>query len=320
MRMRRLRSTAHMRNMMSETPLSTDHLVLPLFFDESIDKVRMTGSLPGVPTYPLNRCREVAETISEKGIKAVMIFGIPKRKDPTGSSSYSEDGVVQKAVRMIKDRSDLIAISDLCMCEYTDHGHCGILSGGRVDNDATLEVYGKIAVSLASAGSDMVAPSGMMDNQVASIRDALDGSGNKDTMIMAYSAKFCSSFYGPFRDIAHSAPSEGDRSTYQMQCGNRREAMREIRLDIEEGADIIMVKPAMPYLDIIRDARNEFDIPIAAYQVSGEYSMIKAAAEKGWIDEDRMIMESLTSIKRAGSDIMITYYAERAAEILGGMK
>ncbi|MDR0509440.1 MAG: porphobilinogen synthase [Candidatus Methanoplasma sp.] len=315
-RMRRVRLNERVRNMLTETRLHPDDLVLPLFFDETIDSVKYVDSMPGVPTYPLSKAEEVAERLHSSGINAVLLFGVPKHKDGTGSGAYSADGVVQNAVRKIRSCSDLVVIADLCMCEYTDHGHCGIITDGKVDNDATLPYYGKIAGSLAEAGAHMVAPSGMMDGQVLSIREALDDGGHEEVSIMAYSAKFCSSFYGPFRDIAHSAPSAGGRESYQMNPANGREAMSEIILDIQEGADIIMVKPAMPYLDIIRQARDEFSVPIAAYQVSGEYAMIKAAAANGWIDERRAMMESLTSIKRAGADILISYFAEEVVKEL----
>jgi len=315
-RMRRRRSGAGVRKMLTEARLHPDDLVLPLFFDETIDNARCTGSMPGVPTHPLSDAGKLAEGLYSSGINAVMLFGIPRHKDGRGSGADSADGVVQNAIRRIESNSDLAVIADLCMCEYTDHGHCGILSRGDVDNDLTLLRYGEIAVSLADAGAHMVAPSGMMDGQVSAIRGALDEATHKNVLIMAYSAKFCSSFYGPFRDIAHSTPSAGGRETYQMNPANGREAMSEIKLDVEEGADIVMVKPAMPYLDVIRQARSEFDVPIAAYQVSGEYSMIKAAAANGWLDERRAMMESLTSIKRAGADILISYFAEAAAKEL----
>jgi len=311
-RIRRRRADERIRNMLTETRLHPDDLVLPLFFDERSDSVKYTDSMPGVPIYPLSDAKKVAERLHSSGINAVLLFGIPGHKDKEGSGAYSADGVVQNAIRKIRSASDLLVIADLCMCEYTDHGHCGILTSGKVDNDLTLLQYGKIAESLANAGVHMVAPSGMMDGQVSKIREALDGSGNKNIPIMAYSAKFCSSFYGPFRDIAHSVPSMCGRETYQMNPANIREAMAEMRSDIEEGADIIMVKPAMPYLDVVRQARNEFCVPIAAYQVSGEYAMIKAAAANGWLDERRTMMESLTSIKRAGADIVISYFAEEA--------
>jgi len=315
-RMRRLRSDERIRRMVAETRLHPDDLVLPLFFDESLDSVRYTDSMPGVPTYPVKDAGKVAERVRSAGINAVLLFGIPKHKDEDGSGAYSEDGVVQKAVRKISSSSDILIITDLCMCEYTDHGQCGILSNGKVDNDLTLDVYGKIAASLADAGAGMVAPSGMMDGQVSAIRSALDGSGHKDVPIMAYSAKYHSSFYGPFRDIAQSTPSGCGRDTHQMDIANGREAMSEIALDIDEGADIIMIKPAMPCLDIIREARNTFSVPIAAYQVSGEYAMIKAASKNGWMDEQRTMMESLISMKRAGADILISYFAEEAVRDL----
>jgi porphobilinogen synthase len=247
-----------------------------------------------------------------------MLFGVPGSKDAEGSGSFAHDGVVQKAVSGMKENSDLLVIADLCMCEYTDHGHCGIVRDGDVDNDATLEYYGRIAVSQAEAGADMVAPSGMMDGQVRAIREALDDAGFRNVPIMAYSAKYCSVFYGPFRDAAGSSIGNGTREGYQMQCGNRREAMREIELDVEEGADIVMVKPALAYLDVLHEARQRFDVPLAAYQVSGEYAMIKAAEERGWIDGRRAMMESLLSIKRAGADMMITYAAKEVARELRG--
>ncbi|MCL2149017.1 MAG: porphobilinogen synthase [Methanomassiliicoccaceae archaeon] len=316
-RMRRRRASGGVARMLTETRLHPDDFVLPVFFDESLDSVRFTGSMPGVPTYPLGDAPKVAERLRSAGVNAVMVFGIPRHKDPEGSGASSEDGVAQRAIRGMGASSDLLLIADLCMCEYTDHGHCGVLSGGRVDNDLTLLRYREIAESLADAGAHMVAPSGMMDGQVASIRDALDGSGHKDVPIMAYSAKFCSSFYGPFRDIAHSVPSGCGREAYQMNPANGREAMSEMRMDIEEGADIVMVKPAMPYLDVIKQARTELSVPVAAYQVSGEYAMIKAAAANGWLDERRAMMESLISIKRAGADILVSYFTEDVLKELG---
>jgi porphobilinogen synthase len=315
-RMRRMRSNERIRGMFTETRLHPDDFVLPLFFDETLDSIKYTDSMPGVPTYPLSAAEEVAERLHSAGVNAVMLFGIPKQKDCEGFSAYADDGVVQTAIKKIRSASDLLVIADLCMCEYTDHGHCGIVSNGDVDNDQTLLRYKKIAESLANAGAHMVAPSGMMDGQVSAIREALDDSYHKHVPIMAYSAKFCSPFYGPFRDIAHSTPSSCGRETYQMNPANGREAMSEMRRDIEEGADIIMVKPAMPYLDIIRQARDEFSVPIAAYQVSGEYAMIKAAAANGWINEKKVMMESLISMKRAGAGILITYFAEEAIKEL----
>ena len=316
LRMRRLRKNRIIEDMVAETVLTPSNLILPIFFDENIDKDRPVASMPGVVNHPLKGYDAIGQGILGNGVKSVIVFGNPKSKDSKGSQAYAKDGVSQKAIRGLKDNSDLYVIADLCMCEYTDHGHCGIVHDGVVDNDATLEMYGKIAVSQVQAGADMIAPSGMMDGQVGAIRKALDDAGFTDIPIMAYSAKYCSGFYGPFRDAVSSSFGGGSRSAYQMQWGNRREAMREIQLDIDEGADIIMVKPAMSYLDIIREARDRFDCPMAAYQVSGEYSMIQAAAANGWLDGDRVMMESLISIKRAGADMIITYFAEKAAKLM----
>ncbi len=316
-RMRRLRTSEKMRGLVAETRLDPAELVLPLFFDANISEPHTTDSMPGVVTYPLSGYMEIAKEIEDSGVGAVLVFGVPAKKDAKGSDAYSDEGVVQKAIRGLKAASGLLVIADLCMCEYTDHGHCGVLGvDGAVDNDKTLELYKRIAVSQAAAGADMIAPSGMMDGQIAAIRQALDEAGFDEVPIMAYSAKFYSAYYGPFRDVACSAPGKGNRSGYQMPCGNRREAMREIDLDVAEGCDIIMVKPAGPYLDIVREAADAYDLPIAAYQVSGEYAMIKAAAANGWIDEERVMMESLLGIKRAGADIIITYYAKEAARLL----
>ena len=315
-RMRRLRKNQAIEDLVAETVLSPSDFILPLFFDENIDKDRPVASMPGVVNHPLKGYDAIGQSIADSGVRSVMVFGNPKSKDPKGTQAYAKKGVSQAAIRGLKENSDLIVIADLCMCEYTDHGHCGIVHNGVVDNDATLAQYGLIAVSQAEAGADMIAPSGMMDGQVGAIREALDDAGFTDIPIMAYSAKYCSGFYGPFRDAVSSSFGGGSRSAYQMQCGNRREAMREIELDLQEGADIIMVKPAMSYLDIIREARDRFDCPMAAYQVSGEYSMIEAAAGNGWLDGDRVMMESLLSIKRAGADMIITYFAERAAKML----
>ena len=315
LRMRRLRKNRIIEDMVAETVLTPSNLILPIFFDENIDKDRPVASMPGVVNHPLKGYDAISQCILGNGVRSVIVFGNPKSKDSKGSQAYAKDGVSQKAIRGLKDNSDLYVIADLCMCEYTDHGHCGIVHDDVVDNDATLEMYGKIAVSQAQAGADMIAPSGMMDGQVGTIRKALDDAGFTDIPIMAYSAKYCSGFYGPFRDAVSSSFGGGSRSAYQMQWGNRREAMREIQLDIDEGADIIMVKPAMSYLDIIREARDRFDCPMAAYQVSGEYSMIQAAAANGWLDGDRVMMESLISIKRAGADMIITYFAEKAAKM-----
>ena len=318
--MRRLRKDQYMRDLVSETVLRPCDMILPMFFDENIDKDRPVTSMPGVVNHPLKGYDRIGQDILSNGVRSVMVFGNPSKKDAEGSQAYAEDGVSQKAIAGLKENSDLLVIADLCMCEYTDHGHCGIVHGDVVDNDETLKMYGRIAVSQAQAGADMIAPSGMMDGQVGAIRRALDDAGFTDIPIMAYSAKYCSGFYGPFRDAVSSSFGGGSRSAYQMDCGNRREAMREIQLDIDEGADIIMVKPAMSYLDIIRDARERFDCPIAAYQVSGEYSMIQAVAANGWLDGDRVMMESLLSIKRAGADMIITYFAEKAAKTIGGYR
>ena len=316
-RLRRLRQNQRMRNLVCETRLHPDELVLPVFFDANIDAVKTTDSMPGIPTHPLSGYDAMASKIQESGVNSVLVFGVPSHKDPTGTSAYERDGVAQKAIAGLKENSDMLVIADLCLCEYTDHGHCGVLDQcGCVRNDETIELYGRTAVSQAEAGADIIAPSGMMDGQVAAIRMALDDAGFKNVPIMAYSAKYQSAFYGPFRDIAGSAPGKGDRAGYQMAWANRKEAMREIEFDIAEGADMIMVKPAGPYLDIIREAADRYDLPLAAYQVSGEFAMIKAAAANGWIDEERIMKESLIAIKRAGADIIITYYAEDMARLL----
>ncbi len=316
-RLRRLRQNQRMRNLVCETRLHPDELVLPVFFDANIDAVKTTDSMPGIPTHPLSGYDAMASKIQESGVNSVLVFGVPSHKDPTGTGAYERDGVAQKAIAGLKENSDMLVIADLCLCEYTDHGHCGVLDQcGCVRNDETIELYGRTAVSQAEAGADIIAPSGMMDGQVAAIRMALDDAGFKNVPIMAYSAKYQSAFYGPFRDIAGSAPGKGDRAGYQMAWANRKEAMREIEFDIAEGADMIMVKPAGPYLDIIREAADRYDLPLAAYQVSGEFAMIKAAAANGWIDEERIMKESLIAIKRAGADIIITYYAEDMARLL----
>lgn len=318
-RPRRLRTNAKMRDLVRETHLDPSDFILPVFYDENLTKERYTDSMPGIPTHPLSGYEDTAQGIEGSGVGSVIVFGVPKTKDAVGSQAYAEDGVVQKAVRGLKECSDLLVIADLCMCEYTDHGHCGILDDdGYVDNDATIDIYGRIAVSQAAAGADIIAPSGMMDGQIAAIRRALDDAGFKNVPIMAYSAKYQSAYYGPFRDIACSAPGKGNRAQYQMDPANRKEAMREIEEDLAEGADIIMVKPAGPYLDVVREAADRYPVPICAYQVSGEYAMIKAASANGWVDEDRIVMESLLGIKRAGADMMITYYAEKAARMLRG--
>lgn len=318
-RLRRLRQSERMRSLVTETRLHPDQFIYPLFFDAKIDSVKMTDSMPGIPTYPLSGYDAIASDVQDSGVNSVILFGVPDHKDAVGSDAYSKTGVVQKAIEGLKENSDMLVISDLCLCEYTDHGHCGVLdSEGYVMNDETIDLYAKTAVSQADAGADIIAPSGMMDGQIAAIRQALDDNGHKNVPIMAYSAKFFSAYYGPFRDVADSCPGHGNRAGYQMPCSNRHEAMREIEFDIAEGADIIMVKPAGPYLDIIREARDRFDLPLAAYQVSGEFAMIKAAAANGWIDENRIMMESLLGIHRAGADMIITYFAREAARMLRG--
>jgi porphobilinogen synthase len=287
-----------------------------LFVNENIAEKRAIPSMTGVFSWSVDEVAGEALSAQALGISAVLLFGIPARKDEQGSEAWSGDGVVQRAIRRIKAEADVLVIADLCLCEYTSHGHCGVLHDGKIDNDDTLELYARTAVSQARAGADIIAPSGMMDGMVQAIRKGLDSEGFRDIPIMSYAAKYASAFYGPFREAACSAPQWGDRRSHQMDPPNRREAIKEMRLDVEEGADILMVKPALSYLDVIREARNEFELPIAAYTVSGEYAMVEAAAEKGWIDRDRMIMEILTSIKRAGADIIISYHAKDAARIL----
>ncbi len=316
-RPRRLRARPNIRDLIRETELSVRDLVYPLFVNENLTAPKEIGSMPGICSLPVSELGEEAWSVEALGIPAVLLFGVPSRKDPRGTSADDPDGIVQRAIREIRKVSDITIITDLCLCEYTDHGHCGVLRGDDVDNDSTLDRYAAIAVSQARAGADMIAPSGMMDGQVAAIREGLDRSGFESMPIMSYAAKYASSFYGPFRDAAESTPQHGDRRSHQMDPGNAREALREMGLDIEEGADILMVKPALPYLDIVHRARERFNVPLAAYQVSGEYSMIKAAAENGWIDHDRAMMESLRSIKRAGADFIITYFAKEAARVVG---
>ncbi len=315
-RMRRLRQNI-LQPMFRETRLVKDELIMPLFFDENGVKPVPIASMPGQFRYPLSCAEEVAEEMKAAGIRAVLLFGIPKCKDAEASGAFAENGVVQEATRRIKAAvPDLVVITDTCACEYTSHGHCGILCGKELDNDASLLLMEKIAVSQAAAGADMIAPSCMLDGQVMAIREALDEAGFSNTPIMSYSTKFASSLYGPFREAADSGFAFGDRTTYQMSPANRREAIRESYLDEMEGADILMVKPAGFYLDILRDVRESTDLPVAAYQVSGEYAMIKAAGQNGWIDEKKIMMESLLAIKRAGADLIITYFAKEAAEML----
>ena len=316
-RPRRLRRNAMLRRMVRETQLSVNDFIYPLFVVPGKGVRDPVGSMPGVFHLSIDQLVQEAEEVKALGIPAILLFGIPENKDEVGSEAYGDDGIVQRALRALKKNvSDLLLITDVCMCEYTSHGHCGVIKEGDVDNDATLDLLARTALSHAEAGADMVAPSDMMDGRVGAIRNVLDENGFSHIPIMSYAAKYSSGFYGPFRDAADSAPQFGDRRSYQMDPANSREAIREINLDVEEGADIIMVKPALAYLDVIRWARREFDLPLAAYNVSGEYSMIKAAAEKGWLDGNRVMMEVLTSIKRAGADIIITYFAKDAAKEL----
>jgi len=316
-RLRRLRRTEALRRLVRQTHIETDHLVLPLFVRPGEGVRRPIASMPGnfqLSTDELvNECREAADL----GILAVLLFGIPSKKDAVGSEAYADDGIIQRAVRAIKDAlPDLLVITDVCLCEYTNHGHCGVIKDGEVDNDATLELLARMALSHARAGADIVAPSDMMDGRVGAIRAALDENGFGHIPIMAYSAKYASSFYGPFRDAAESPPQFGDRRGYQMDPANADEALREVELDLDEGADIVMVKPALAYLDIIWRVKQEFGVPVAAYNVSGEFAMVKAAAEKGWLDERAIALEILTAIRRAGADILITYFAKDAARWL----
>jgi porphobilinogen synthase len=319
-RPRRLRRTPVLRSLVRETELRPADLVAPLFVKEGIDEPVPIPSMPGQAQHTLESMRKEAREIAERGVLAFVVFGVPARKDPEGSEAWNPDGVAQAALRALREElgDQHVLIADLCLDEYTDHGHCGVLADdGSVDNDRTLERYRGIALAQAEAGADLVAPSGMMDGQVAAIREALDGGGFAETGILAYAAKFASSFYGPFRDAAECAPRFGDRAGYQMDPGNGDEALREIRADIEEGADIVMVKPALPYLDVIRRAREAFGVPLAAYNVSGEYAMVKAAAARGWLDERRATLEVLTGIRRAGADLVLTYHAKEAADWLG---
>jgi porphobilinogen synthase len=317
--MRRLRRTPLIRELVREVRLDRSDLIQPIFVEEGLKTEAPIPSMPGQRRQaPSTVQREVARLV-DIGVKSVILFGIPSVKDETGSAAYGLNGVVQRTIQNLKDQyaDDLVVLTDVCMCQYTSHGHCGLVSDGRIDNDATLPRLAEIAVSHARAGADMVAPSAMIDGQVKTIRHALDDNGFKDVAVMAYAAKHASSFFGPFREAAFSAPKFGDRRTYQMDYSNPEEALREIALDIKEGADVIMVKPALSYLDIIYRAKKRFQMPTAAYNVSGEFSMIKAAAREGWIDEKSAILEVLTSIKRAGADMILTYHAMEAAEWLG---
>jgi porphobilinogen synthase len=316
-RPRRLRRLQSLRILLRETRLSPSDFIYPIFVDQRLTRRQEIPSMPGIPRLALSDLPDEVAEVKSARIPAIIVFGLPARKDSLGSEAYAQDGVVQQAVRSIKKVApDLVVATDVCLCQYTDHGHCGVVRGGVIANDESLELLARIAVSHAEAGADIVGPSAMMDGQVGAIRNALDERGFHDTAIMGYSAKFASSFYGPFRDAAESAPLWGDRRTYQMDPPNRREAMREIAMDIEQGADIVMVKPALSYLDLIREARNKFDLPLAAYNVSGEYSMIKAAGLKEWLNAKSVALEVLTAIKRAGADIIITYFAKEASKWL----
>jgi porphobilinogen synthase len=316
-RPRRLRSNETLRRMVRETTLTPDDFMYPLFVTFGKDVQKKIGSMPGCYQLSIDRAVKEAESAFKLGIPAVILFGIPEHKDAAGSGAYDPKGVIQRAVKAIKDKvPELLVITDVCLCEYTSHGHCGIIKGDKVLNDPTLEVLAKEALSHVKAGADIVAPSDMMDGRIGFIRDVLDAHGYDDTPIISYAAKYASAFYSPFREAAESTPSFGDRRSYQMDPGNRIEAVKEVELDIEEGADIVMVKPALSYLDIISDVKDNFDVPVAAYSVSGEYSLIKAAAKLGWIDETRLMLEVLTSIKRAGADIILTYFAKDAAKEL----
>ena len=321
-RPRRLR-TDGIRSLVAETDLDASDLIAPVFVDATTDERIPIESMPGHERVPVEEAEDRVREIRETGVEAVIVFGVPESKDAEGTRAWAEDGVVQRGVRRIADRTDAYVITDVCLCEYTDHGHCGILEDAAaedphltVDNDATLDLLRRIAVSHADAGADMVAPSGMIDGMVGAMRDALDEAGYEYLPIMSYAAKYESAFYGPFRDAADGAPAFGDRRHYQMDPANRREARREVGFDVDEGADVLMVKPALPYLDVVADLRREFDRPIAAYNVSGEYAMLHAAAENGWLSLEEVAYESLLSIKRAGADLILTYFAEDVADRL----
>ncbi len=316
-RMRRLRRNPAIRNMIQETRLSPTDMIYPLFIRHGEDERREIPSMPGQYQYSIDTAVEVCEEARDLGVSAVILFGIPEKKDPKGTEAYSPDGIIQQAIGALKSaHPDLYIITDVCLCEYTDHGHCGVIKDQDVANDHTLELLGREALSHAQAGADMVAPSDMMDGRVRYIRDVLDNHAFEDLPLMAYSAKYASSYYGPFRDAAESPPKFGDRRSYQMDISNSEEAIREVELDIQEGADIVMVKPALSYLDIIHRVKMTFRMPTAAYNVSGEYAMIKAAGANGWIDEEQVMMETLLSIKRAGADLILTYFALEAARLL----
>ncbi len=313
-RLRRTRQNEKLRGLVRETRLAVDQLIYPLFIAEGIHEPHEIASMPGIVQWPLGQLGREAERIASLGIPAVLLFGIPSEKDEVGSQAYNSWGIIQEAIRLLKSvNPELLVITDVCLCEYTSHGHCGLIHNGSVQNDASLELLARMALTHAEAGADLVAPSDMMDGRVGAIRHMLDEQGFNQTPIMAYSAKFASAFYGPFREAAGSTPKFGDRRAYQMDPSNVREALREVELDIAEGADIVMVKPAMAYMDVIRQVSDRYDLPVAAYNVSGEFAMIKAAAQNGWIDERRVAMEVLTGIRRAGADMIITYFAPDVA-------
>jgi porphobilinogen synthase len=316
-RPRRLRRNERVRELVRETTLSPKNFIYPIFVGPGKDRAQPVASMPGVAQLSVDRAVAECEEAQALGIPAIILFGLPERKDSLGTEAYAEDGIVQQAIRAIKEQlPGILVITDVCLCEYTDHGHCGVIKHGDVDNDSTLELLAKEALSHAQAGADIVAPSDMMDGRVGAIRTALDQNAFESVAIMAYAAKYASGFYGPFREAAESTPQFGDRRSYQMDPGNTDEALREVELDIQEGADIVMVKPAMAYLDIVHRVKQTFGYPVAAYNVSGEYSMIKAAGQQGWIDEERVMMEVLLAIKRAGADMILTYFAKDAARLL----
>ncbi|HKZ06498.1 MAG TPA: porphobilinogen synthase [Methylomirabilota bacterium] len=316
-RPRRLRESPLLRRMIRETVLKTDDFILPLFTVHGRGVREPIVSMPGQFRLSVDELLKECKDAASMGIPAVLLFGIPRSKDPRGSEAYAEDGIIQSAVRAIKDSiPDLLVITDVCLCEYTSHGHCGVVEEDRIKNDPTLDLIARTALSHADAGADMVAPSDMMDGRVAAIREALDEGGYQEIPIMAYSAKYASAFYGPFREAADSAPQFGDRRSYQMDPANALEALREVALDVDEGADIVMVKPALPYLDVVARVKADFGLPVAAYSVSGEYAMIRAAGQLGWLDEERAMMEALTGIRRAGADLIITYFAKEAARLI----
>ena len=316
-RPRRLRESPLLRRMVRETVLRTDDLILPFFAVHGRGVREPIGSMPGQYRLSIDELLKECKDAASMGIPAVLLFGLPREKDPRGSEAYAEDGIIQQAVRAVKDSiPDLLVITDVCLCEYTSHGHCVVVEEDRIKNDPTLDLIARTALSHAESGADMVAPSDMMDGRVGAIREALDEAGYPETPIMAYSAKYASAFYGPFREAADSAPQFGDRRSYQMDPSNALEALREVALDVDEGADIVMVKPALPYLDVVARVKQEFGVPVAAYSVSGEYAMIRAAGQLGWLDEERAMMEALTGIRRAGADLIITYFAREAARLI----